>query len=67
MYSPKKTTTSELRKLVFRPEKMDQQFNRSEHFDKDWIRNTIYNLYVLIFRLNQKQELESNYMLYFTG
>ncbi|EXX59475.1 hypothetical protein GLOIN_2v1660810 [Rhizophagus irregularis DAOM 181602=DAOM 197198] len=26
------------------PEQMDQDFNRSRDFDRDWIRNTVYNL-----------------------
>ncbi|RUO95943.1 hypothetical protein BC936DRAFT_142929 [Jimgerdemannia flammicorona] len=36
-------TTSELRERVFRPE-MDRNFFRAKDFDRDWIRNTIYNL-----------------------
>lgn len=31
------------------PEQMDQDFNRSRDFDRDWIRNTVYNLYVTNF------------------
>ncbi|RUS28786.1 hypothetical protein BC938DRAFT_481449 [Jimgerdemannia flammicorona] len=37
-------TTSELRERVFRPEEMDRNFFRAKDFDRDWIRNTIYNL-----------------------
>lgn len=44
-------TTSEIRKQIFSPDQMDQDFNRSRDFDRDWIRNTIYNLL---------QEYESN-------
>ncbi|CAB4384223.1 unnamed protein product [Rhizophagus irregularis] len=36
--------TLELRKQIFMPEQMDQDFNRSRDFDRDWIRNTVYNL-----------------------
>ncbi|KAG9287625.1 hypothetical protein G9A89_023975 [Geosiphon pyriformis] len=37
-------TTADLRRLVFRQEAMDQNFDRHEDFDRDWIRNTVYNL-----------------------
>ncbi|CAG8793502.1 17518_t:CDS:10, partial [Cetraspora pellucida] len=37
-------TTAELRRLVFRQEAMDQNFDRQKDFDRDWIRNTVYNL-----------------------
>ncbi|CAB4407224.1 unnamed protein product [Rhizophagus irregularis] len=37
-------TTAELRQLVFRQEAMDQNFDRQKDFDRDWIRNTVYNL-----------------------
>ncbi|UZO04439.1 uncharacterized protein OCT59_024825 [Rhizophagus irregularis] len=36
--------TLELQKQIFMPEQMDQDFNRSRDFDRDWIRNTVYNL-----------------------
>ncbi|CAG8828888.1 4250_t:CDS:10 [Gigaspora margarita] len=35
-------TASEIRKQVFNPEQMDQDFNKSRDFDRDWIRNTEY-------------------------
>ncbi|RUP43198.1 hypothetical protein BC936DRAFT_137490, partial [Jimgerdemannia flammicorona] len=37
-------TTADLRRLVFRQEAMDQNFDRHKDFDRDWIRNTVYNL-----------------------
>ncbi|CAG8527819.1 14129_t:CDS:2 [Acaulospora morrowiae] len=37
-------TASEIRKQIFSPDQMDQDFNRSRDFDRDRIRNTIYNL-----------------------
>ncbi|GET03382.1 C2H2-type zinc finger transcription factor [Rhizophagus clarus] len=37
-------TTADLRRLVFRQEDMDQNFDRQKDFDRDWIRNTVYNL-----------------------
>jgi len=36
--------TADLRRLVFRQEVMDQNFDRQKDFDRDWIRNTVYNL-----------------------
>lgn len=39
-----KTTTSDIRKEVFKQMEMDENFNPKEHFDYDWIRNTCYNL-----------------------
>ncbi|CAG8681863.1 8217_t:CDS:10, partial [Racocetra persica] len=44
-------TTSEIRKQIFSPDQIDQDFNRLRDFDRDWIRNTIHNLL---------QEYESN-------
>ncbi|RUP52108.1 hypothetical protein BC936DRAFT_141103 [Jimgerdemannia flammicorona] len=37
-------TTTDLRRLVFRQEAMDENFDRHKDFDRDWIRNTVYNL-----------------------
>ena len=37
-------TTLDLRRMVFRQEAMDDNFNRQKYFDHDWIRNTAYNL-----------------------
>ncbi|CAG8618387.1 1540_t:CDS:10, partial [Acaulospora morrowiae] len=36
-------TSSEIRKQIFSPDQMDQDFNRSRDFDRDWIRNTNMN------------------------
>ncbi|RUS30220.1 hypothetical protein BC938DRAFT_479702 [Jimgerdemannia flammicorona] len=37
-------TTADLRRLVFRQEAMDENFDRHKDFDRDWIRNTVYLL-----------------------
>ncbi|CAH1767987.1 9770_t:CDS:2, partial [Entrophospora sp. SA101] len=41
-------TTTDLRRLIFRQEDMDQNFNWQKDFDRDWIRNTVYNLHALL-------------------